>query len=43
MGNVNQLQKLEIVQAIVSGHNAIKLEFNNKTKKFLLLVSIPLT
>lgn len=35
-GNVNQFLKLEIVQIIVSSHIAIKLEFSNKNKKFLL-------
>lgn len=34
-GNVNQFQKSEIVQTIVSGHDAIKLEFSSKNKKLL--------
>lgn len=29
-------KKLEVVQTIVCSHNAIKLEFSNKNKKFLL-------
>lgn len=34
--NINQVQKLGLVQEIVSSHNAIKPEFNSENKKFLL-------
>lgn len=34
-GHVNQFQKLELLQPVVSSHNAMKLKFNNKNKKFL--------
>lgn len=36
-GPVNQFQKLELLQTVISSHNAMKLKFNNKNKKFLLL------
>lgn len=32
-GNLNQFQKLELVQTKASNHNVIKQEFNNKIKK----------